>query len=227
MIRWPLKILLCLAGLLLYACGESASDDPGDSIPDSLSNDSIVPKDTSLSSTEVIYSRDSFLLDSFLVLVDSFFTAYVDAHVAINCSIDTITERDTSFFSRKYIIMPVNGSICYWYKIDAGSSNPTMEFQFAEVRYPDEKSTDQGWNEFIRLSGGPPNERGDDKFPCITYGGDWVIRSGTKIFWLTTGCHWMDKHHRILAGLLRRSIHQYQSEGELQCYCGDFREDQP
>lgn len=215
--RTILNYIAGITALLLLGCGDTSSGTNADSVRDTTGQDSVTVRDTVVH--EVVYARDSFLLDSFMVLVDSFFTAYAGGELAIQVTEQKYTKRDT-LTSVRYILKPVNGSMIRQLNFDAGAGNPTLTFCVYEALYNSEADANSGWKEFRRLSGMPSNES-DDRFPCVTYCNDHAFLTGNKIFWLNADCGYGEKMFAAMAGLLQRCIYSCKPMDTITCERGD------
>lgn len=222
-----MRIVVCFIAInvLLLSCGErSNSPAIADSVVDStvslLKGDTslnVMKVDTASRSIHSHISRDSFLLDSFMVLLDSFCTDFAGRVIIATCNIDPVTDSDVRHAAKNYVLRKTEGAELIWYHFDMGDN--TMNFSIVEGRYPDNAAATSMWKEVL-LQSGPPNDSLHDPAPCISYGSDYVFRTGNKLFWLTTACHWSYAHHKLFRTFLHRTVYSCTIQSEIKCRCG-------
>lgn len=222
-----MRISVCFVAISVWLlrCGDSSSSPAlTDSVVDSsvsvLKGDTtliIVKLDISSRSNHSHISKDSFLLDSFVVLLDSFCTDFAGRDITVTATVDPVTDSDVRHAAKNYVLRKTDGAELIWYHFDMGDN--TMNFSIAEGRYPDNASASAMWKEVL-LQSGPPNDSLHDPAPCISYGSDYVFRTGNKIFWLTTACHWSYAHHKLFRTFLHRTVYSCTIQSEIKCRCG-------
>lgn len=204
-----------------WSCSETSSPVHTDSLSvDSAPKPAIAEND--LTETKITITKDSFFLDTFMNMVDSFFTSYSGGKTGVNYTVREIQSDTSNTLHRSILSLPNEKCRVYDYFISGDENNPGMGFSLVVAIYPDSETVLKAWKHVVAMSG-PPNADIGDKQPCISYTNDYLFRTGNRIFWLGTGCTWSYYHHMLIASLLKRSIHNCYVLAEIKCRCGGVR----
>lgn len=206
---------------IFWSCSETTSPVHADTLLTDTTQEATVA-DINVIKPQTVIEKDSFLIDTFMSQIDSFFTSYAGGNTGVNYTRKRIQSDTSNALFNNILSLPDENSAIDYYFIVGDENNSGMGFMLIIANYPDSATTDKSWKHVVAMSG-PPNATSGDKLPCISYTNDYIFRTGNKIFWLGTGCTWSYKHHMLIASFLRRSIYNCDVIDEIKCDCGGVR----